>query len=489
MKLIKTLLLTTLFSPLAAQQPVDSLKYKVEAGAAVSNGDDAPVWLTANRYGLAGNEPDFAFVRAGVEWNRVLPKHWRIDAGLDLAGGKNLPSRFWIQQAYADVSWKVLTLSVGSKERTGFPLEKNTKLTSGWMVEGTNMRPVPQVRVEVKDYLNIPGTKGWMAFKGHVSYGYFTDGGWQKNFVAPGQIYTTDVLYHSKSLMIRLGNREKLPVEFEFGLLVAAQFGGQRMKKNADGSVSLEKDMSQGFKDFLKAFIPKQGSTLQNVAGNHCGSWNFGLNYYAGDWKFRAYLEHYFEDHSQMFWQYGRWKDGHIGLEVDFPRNRWIRAVVWEGLNTTDQTGPILYDGVAGSFSDLQMSGCDSYYNNGEYLGWQNYGNSLGHPFLLGPAYNTDGKNQIKGTRVKAQHLGLTGNPCKEWSWRMLLSYVRNWGTYQTPFDEVKKQFSSLAEVTYQPERLRGWSITASVAVDRGSYPGNSTGGMLTISKCGGFGL
>lgn len=167
----------------------------------MSNGDDAPVWMTANRYGLAGNEPDFAFVRAGVEWNRVLPKHWRIDAGLDLAGGKNLPSRFWIQQAYADVSWKVLTLSVGSKERTGFPLEKNTKLTSGWMVEGTNMRPVPQVRVEVKDYLNMPGTKGWMAFKGHVSYGYFTDSGWQKNFVAPGQIYTMDV-----SLMIKLGN-------------------------------------------------------------------------------------------------------------------------------------------------------------------------------------------------------------------------------------------------------------------------------------------
>lgn len=489
MKLIKTLLLTTLFSPLYAQQPADSLKYKVEAGVAVSNGDYAPVWLTANRYGMAGNEPNFAYVRAGAEWNKVLPKNWRIDAGMDLAGGKNLSSKFWVQQAYADVSWKTLTLSIGSKERPGFPLAKNEKLTSGWMVEGTNMRPIPQVRVEVKDYLNVPGTKGWMAFKGYLSYGYFTDGDWQEDFVAPGQIYTTGVLYHSKSLMIRLGNREKLPVEFEFGLLTAAQFGGKRMQKNADGSVSLVRDMPQGLKDFWKVFFPKQESTLENVEGNHCGSWNFALNYYAGDWKFKAYLEHYFEDHSQMFWQYGRWKDGHIGVEVDFPKNRWISAVVWEGLNTTDQTGPILYDGIAGSFNDLQMSGRDNYYTNGEYLGWQNYGNSLGHPFLLGPAYNTDVVNEVKGCRVKAQHVGLTGDPSEEWNWRLLVSYARNWGSYIKPFDEVKKQFSSLAEVTYRPERLKGWSFSAALAVDRGNYPGNSTGGMLTIRKCGGFGL
>ena len=87
MKLIKTLLLTTLFSPLYAQQPADSLKYKVEAGVTVSNGDYAPVWLTAKRYGVAGNEPNFAYVRAGAEWNKVLPKNWRRDVGLDLAGG------------------------------------------------------------------------------------------------------------------------------------------------------------------------------------------------------------------------------------------------------------------------------------------------------------------------------------------------------------------------------------------------------------------
>ena len=78
------------------------------------------------------------------------------------------------------------------------------------------------------------------------------------------------LLYHSKSLMIRLGNKESLPLEFEFGMLTAAQFGGKRMIKNSDGSVSLIKDMPDSFKDFWKIFIPKRGDGLENVQGNHC---------------------------------------------------------------------------------------------------------------------------------------------------------------------------------------------------------------------------
>lgn len=485
-KFYRLFLLSILVIPTYAQQ---AFNYHTETSFTLSNGSYAPLWLTANRYGVNSNESKSGFLRAKIIWDQAFKHNWHLETGLDLVGGKNLTSNFWVQQAYADISWKTLTLSIGSKERSGFPLEKNEKLTSGWMVEGTNMRPIPQIRGEIKNYLAIPGTQGWVSFKGHLCYGYFTDGNWQENFVAPREMYTKNVLYHSKSLMFKLGNKDKIPLELEFGLLTAAQFGGDRMQKNKDGSIQLIRDMPEKAKDFWKIFFPKQESTLANVQGNHCGSWNFGLNYFYKDWKFRAYLEHYFEDHSQMFWEYGRWKDGHIGLEISFPTNKWINTIVWEGLNTTDQTGPILYDGIAGSFTDLQMSGRDNYYNNGEYLGWQNYGASLGHPFLLGPQYNQDGSNEIKGSRVKAQHIGISGSPNQEWNWRILLSYSRNWGTYVNPFDKVTKQFSSLFEATYTPAKLKGWSFTACLAIDRGNYPGNSTGGMITISKSGGFSL
>ena len=463
--------------------------YRVEASALAGDGQFAPLWFTANRYGVFGNKDKQASLRAGMFYQQELKRHWKIEAGLDLVGGKNLESNFWIHQAYADISWKKLTLSIGSKERMGSPLDKNLALSGGWMVEGPNVRPIPQIRGEIKEYLAVPGTKKWLAFKGHLAYGWFADGNWQEDFVNNNKSFTKDVLYHSKSLMLRIGNREKLPVEFELGIITTAQFGGKRFKKNDDGSITLEREMPHGFKDFMEVFIPKQKSTLENVSGNHCGSWNFALNTYFGEWKVRTYLEHYFEDHSQMFWQYGRWKDGLLGFEVTPVKNRWITSIVWEGMATKDQTKSILYDGVGGSFGDLQMSGGDHYYNNHEFLGWQYYGSTLGHPFLYGPQYNSDGSNEIKSSRVRSNHLGISGNPSSEWSWRMLASFARHWGTYRKPLDKQRKQFNGLMEVSYKPEWAKGWSAAIALGLDRGNYLGNNTGGMITLRKEGGFSL
>lgn len=463
----------------------DSINYHIEMAGTLSDGNFAPTWLTANRYGMSGAEPRSAYLRMGAGWSHQFKKDWKIEAGLELAGGIDMASPFWIQQGYVDCSWKMLTISIGSKEQTGLPLEKNEKLTSGWMVIGTNTRPVSQVRLEMKDYWNIPGTKDWLAMKGHVAYGYFTDGDWQESFVDNGEMFTKDVLLHSKSLMFRVGKKAAFPVEFELGIMDAAQFAGDRMEKLQDGTVVTYRDMPGGFKTWLKAFIPKQKSTLQNIEGNHCGSWDAALTVYPKDWRVRMYLEHYFEDHSQMFFQYGRWKDGHLGLEINPKKNKWVSAVVLECMSTYDQTGPLLYDGVGGSFSDLQMSGNDNYYNNMEYMGWQYYGASLGHPFLYGPQYNEEGSNRIRSSRVKLRHIGISGSPTPEWDWRLLMSFSRQWGTYEIPLDKMRRQSAGLVEVTFRPKRAEGWSFTAAGAGDWGDYLGHSYGGMLTIRKTG----
>lgn len=470
-----------------------SLGYRVEADVNVSAGEYAPMWMTSNRYGLASERPNSGWLRAGVTYDQPLKRNWRVGAGLDLAGTLNngaVPdrARFVVQQAYADVSWKMLTLSIGSKERGNFPLDKDERLSSGMMVEGMNARPVPQVRGEIREYLPLGFTGNWLSLKGHIAYGMFTDNGWQEEFAAPGKTVLKNVLYHSKSLMLRLGNREKLPVEFEFGLLMATQFGGDQYEKQADGSGKLTLDMPSNAKAFWKAFFPQAGGSdtpegeQVNVEGNMLGSWNFALNGYVGDWTLRAYLEHYFEDTSQMFWEYGRWKDGLIGLEVTLPKNRWLSTAVWEGLCTKDQSGPLLYDGFWGQFPEYQISACDSYYNHYLYGAWQHAGMGMGNPLLPGPAYN-DGKITFRSNRVRAHHLGLTGQPAEEWNWRVLISFARHWGTYENPLDKQRKQFSSLWEVTYAPERFKGWSASVALGMDRGNYLGNSTGGMITLRK------
>lgn len=483
-------LITMIFSllPVCGYAANDSISARVETEATFSGGDYAPYWLSANKYGMGSAEPNSFYLRAGADWSRRLRHGWKLGAGLDIAGGSGTTSNFWVQQAYVDVSWKMLNLSIGSKERISSPLEKNAELTSGWMTEGMNTRPIPQVRVEIHDFYSLPFTGHWLALKGHLAYGAFLDGKWQEGFVQPGGYYTRNVKYHSKALMFRLGNKEKLPVEFEFGLHTATQFAGDKMKKLADGSSELVLDMPDGFRNYINAFFPSAGNSdtpwgeQVNVEGNMLGSWNFALNYYLQDWKFRVYLDHYFEDHSQMFWQYGRWKDGQIGIDITLPKNRWVSRMLWEGISTKDQAGPLLYDGFAGSFSDLQMSGSDNYFNHYIYNAWQYYGQAMGAPLLPGPAYNKNHSISFRSNRMKAQHIGLQGEPSEEWSWRMLASFARHWGTYANPFDEVKRQFYGMAEVKYSPARLRHWGFKAAVGVDKGSVIGNSIGGTVSIS-------
>ncbi len=55
-----------------------------------------------------------------------------------------------------------------------------------------------------------------------------------------------------------------------------------------------------------QAFIPggydaSDGEGYHNVAGNTLGSWVFRINYDADSWKLGFYGDHFFEDHSAMF--------------------------------------------------------------------------------------------------------------------------------------------------------------------------------------------
>lgn len=464
------------------------ISVNVETEATFSGGSFSPLWLTNNKYGMSSADGDNFYLRAGAGWDKSFGQGWKLGAGLDLATAAGQASKFWLQQAYFDVSWSMLSLSIGSKERIGSPLEKDPLLTSGWMAEGINTRPIPQIRAEIRDFYSLPFTGNWLSLKGHLAYGAFLDGNWQESFATTGQAYARDVKYHSKALMLRIGNKEKFPAEFEVGLHMATQFCGDQMRKMADGSSELLLDMPDGFRNYINAFFPSSGGSdttwgeQVNVEGNMLGSWNFAVNYYFRDWKFRLYLDHYFEDHSQLTWQYGRWRDGQLGLEIDFPKNRWVSSFLWETISTKDQTGPLLYDGFAGSFSDLQMSGCDSYYCHYIYQSWQYYGMGIGLPLLPGSAYNEEGSLTYMSNRMKANHFGLRGNPAEGWSWRVLASIARHWGTYSSPFDNVKHQFSGLAEVRYNPPKLNKWTFKAALGIDNGDLLGNSVGGTISVN-------
>ena len=155
------------------------LKERYEFTGTFGSGDYAPFWHQSNRQGVAGYEDNSLYTRIGLSGEHTFSnKDMGIDWGADLVVGDNLTSRVFVQQGYIDFRWKRANLSLGQKERWGEFY--NERLSTGSLVEGGNARPIPQIRLELPEYWNIPGTGSFIGIKGHIAYGWFTDENWQK---------------------------------------------------------------------------------------------------------------------------------------------------------------------------------------------------------------------------------------------------------------------------------------------------------------------
>ena len=142
---------------------------------------------------------------------------------------------------------------------------------------------------------------------------------------------------------------------------MAAEFGGTPYKK-VNGVMQAEPTQG-GLKGMWQAFIPggfdASDGEYHNVAGNMLGSWVFRINYDADSWKLGFYGDHFFEDHSAMFFldydgygtgdqwnthtkrRYYRYKlkDMLLGLELNLKYGTWLLysvflscSVLWKKL-------------------------------------------------------------------------------------------------------------------------------------------------------------
>ena len=251
------------------------MEVRLETQSTTSDGDHTPLWLNANRYGLSSLEKTNGYVRAGLfrdeqqDSSRLL--RWGI--GVDVAATKGFTSDMVLQQAYGEVGfWKAL-LTVGSKEQ---PMElKNKELSTGSQTLGINARPVPSVRLSLPDYWTIPGTRGWIGVKGHLSYGVTTDDEWQRDFTDEQTRYTEHTWLHTKAGFMRVGKPGK-PFSVELGLEMAAQFGGTSFLQTNSTELSSVKNEG-GLKGMWHALLPSGYESIEkdieykNIGGNHLG--------------------------------------------------------------------------------------------------------------------------------------------------------------------------------------------------------------------------
>lgn len=460
----------------------NELTYEIETRASFAGGENTPFWLISNIDGLGSPQFNNGYVRGKVIVPLKDSKKFNWGAGVDIADGWHLPAAFSIRQLYAEMHYRALYIGIGSKN---FSSDYNDRLlSSGDLLFSGNSMAIPQVKIGTNGFAPFWGTKGWFSVKAYLSYGYFTDSNWQKNWIAPGSNRTSGVLFCGRGLWFRFGNDRKFPLTADIGINMGTQFGGKVYKNNTIIN------MPSKFIDWIKAFVPLPGNEdtpedeQTNVQGNMAGEYNIAINYApTPDWNLSLYYEHYFEDHSQMFLEYGVWKDGLWGIKIEFPENRFISKMVYEFVYTKDQTGSVLHN----TTPEIpeQVSGQDGYFDHYLYGPWQNWGMSLGTPLAISPLYNRNHILFMYDTRFSAHHFGVEGKPIPGLDWRLLMTFTNNLGTYFRPFPYAMNNYSGLLEVNYIIPPLKGLFVKGAIAWDKGKLLGNNFGGIVSIGYQG----
>lgn len=505
--LLSVLSLFTVMAQSASDRRWGNVSLTLEAQATAGGGEHAPLWLNANRHGMGGVNPENGHLR----WQIIRSsepdssRRWQHGMGLDMAAEYGRIGRFHVQQLYWTLGYGLSELTIGQKERE---TELNhPELSTGAFVLGTNARPIPMVQWALRDWWNFSGAKEWGALKIRLGYGMQTDGRWQRDYLSgTGQHHPLRALYHEKAGYLRLGHPRRHALTFVGGLEMATQFGGTIYNGTGfSGVVDTPIRGGRSWKHFLYALVGKGGSDATdgkgyaNSSGNTLGAWRASLEYRNRKhrWRARLYYDHFFEDESAAFDEYG-WLDGLVGVEIGLPHNPYVTDLVFEHLRTDYQSGPIYHDHTA-QIPD-QVSGADNYYNHNLYQGWQNYGMAMGNALFASPLYNTSRTLAFTANRFRATHLALSGDPLPRFHYRLLYSFLKSWGTYAVPFEEVERQHSFLAEASYRfatPQHggiarqgslfpsASGWGVKLGVAFDRGRRLGNHLGFQLSVSKSG----
>jgi len=451
-----------LTSPVVAQN--DTIRYDVGIIGVTSTGAYSPFWLQSKEYGKISSAATSADMMVGVykdfgEKTRLFDYGFKADL---LLLQRVTKTSAYFHELYFKTRLSVFDFIVGAREEhLG---NQDSTLSCGGFMFSENARPMPKITLGIEHFTAVPFTYGFLEVKGAIAHGWFTD-----------NIAVSNLYLHHKYLYGRVGGR--LPVHFQYGLDHVAQWGG-----NVPGIGQ----QPAGLRDFISIFLIKKGgktATMNdqlNALGNHIISQSMKLDVDVSDYKISAYWQDLSEDGPvRKIWDTMNLPDGLWGLSVRNKNFPFIKGILYEYLNTTDQSGP--YHDKDG----LIYGGADSYFNNGIYQnGWTYYSRTIGTPFISSPLYNKDGAVSVVNNRVQVHHFGMEGD-VSGYSYKMLASFSKNYGSYSTPYPNMIRNTSMLLEVNKQFPALSNIQCGVSVGADFGKLYGNSVGCMFSIRKTG----
>ena len=478
-------------------QAQDSLRthisYDLTAEAAVGTGDYTAFQLTANRHHILSTRPNTAYLRGAVNIEHALSRDFTLSGAVDVVGAVHANHKAYLQQCYANLSYKSFFIEAGTREEK--QVLRDNLLSAGSFVKGTNAKPIPQIHLGTNGFWTVPYTKDWLQVNFDFGYGKFLDSSYREDrFMQNGAVntrYATGAYYHQKHLYFRSNPSKRFFAIV--GIEHAVQFAGTNHTfLNGKETVSKKK---ANLKAFWNVILPVgdnnyfENESMEDwVYGNHIGvmtaqiGWNINQQH-----QLQAYLDNPFEDGSGIRKSNG-W-DGLWGLQYTNKASgrQYVRGAVVEYFQTTNQSGPLHWDGgdypepLRSQITDL-VTGNDDYYNHLFYDGYSHYGMTPGNPLITSPIYNKDGYTSYRDNRIKAWHLGVNGEITDHLSYLVKGSYREGWGTYYVPLAAKHHSFDAMLQGEYH---TGPWRVSAAYAFDKGNIYGDCSTFNIKISYHG----
>lgn len=429
-----------------------------------------PFWFYSNSDGVV--DPSSANLVNGFYayvTERDTANDLRLTGGFDVHGRLAADNTLVFTQLFGKASYRGIRITAG---RFYDPVGLNDDdLSMGSMLISRNATPVPKIQVGSDGFVRVPETGGRLRFKAMISHGWFTD-----------NRYIDDSYLHQKFFYLKYNHNR---FDVTAGMAHNTMWGGTH-----PGFGGGPFDLPSSLSDYFKVVFGRSASgdnvpvnEITNAVGNSVAAYEVKLGLNFDHFRLKAYRLFYLEDKVALRFRSpwdGLWG---AGIELD-GKQRIVTELLWEHMNTKRQNAWI----------DTPL-GRNNYYNNGVYRsGWTYEEAVLGNPLLIyGPTSDFDGgPYPISNNIIIAHHIGFQGKPASRLSYKLFLTYSRNYGTYvdqgagppYTPLDEIRAdEYSSLLQLEYQVVPAHGLSLTGAFAFDTGAlYEEDRLGLLIGVS-------
>ena len=368
----------------------------------LGSSDNLPFWMYHNSRGRVSKTSNLAAWFSGKTVMFLTEKSFLM-AGTTVLYQDGIHEGIVPDELFVYYQNPIIYAIAGRKQRED--LYNGLSATNENMLWSLNARPLPGLQI---------GTNGPLLLFG--SWGPGVELSWNEYFLGKDR-KIKDAKLHHKSLYFIYRSRNG--VQIKAGAQHFAHWNG----KYADGS-----DLPEDVGNYFEAI------TLKNNSNTHMTTYEINLDKEFRDFSLRLIYNHLATDRSGRLYENS--PDGRYGVFFkQKEQDRLINAVNYEFYYTKDQ-----------SFSP-DGNFTDNYFNYYLYAeGWSYKDRFLGVPFFT---YHSEGKRVINNKFI-AHHIGISGQlniPFETNPYKLLISYVWEYGTYPNPFEPPQNAFYTYFEI------------------------------------------